>query len=55
MNKFAALAEANADHYNNHPTTHMTIIAVGAVAAVVAVHAVAIKLSKKKSNPYLVK
>lgn len=55
MKKFTALAEANANHYNNHPTTHMTIVAVGAVAMVVAVFAVTRVLNKPTSNPYLVK
>lgn len=45
---FKNLAEANFNHYNNHPASHNTIIAVYAVVAVVVINKMALRLSGNK-------
>jgi hypothetical protein len=45
---FTKLAQANVDHFNNHPASHNTIIAVYAVVAAVAINKLALRLSGNK-------
>lgn len=47
LKNFEALAQANVDHYNSHPTAHNAITGAMAVGACVAIIALARKLSKE--------
>lgn len=44
---FTKLAQANVDHYLNHPKQHAALIAVSFVGAIVVGHAVARRLARE--------
>lgn len=44
--KFTALAQANVDHFNDHPVAHTVITVVAGLAAVVVAH----KLAKRMAQ-----
>lgn len=47
MNKFEKLAQANVDHYDNHPVTHTAIAVVSLVGAVVLTRKLAKRISRE--------
>lgn len=55
MSKFSAFTEANNKFADNHPNTHIALVAIGAVVWIVGMNKLARKLAQKKTNPYIVK
>jgi 5-enolpyruvylshikimate-3-phosphate synthase len=49
-NTFSNLAQANVDHYNDHPVAHSMSIAAYAVVAGVAIHKMAKRINKEDDS-----